>query len=883
MKKFFTLALLALLSLTVQAQDKKTWDFTKDISDETIENTKADSKWNCTMNDDGTVKQINEASKMSGPFIANGTPIKELEGLPLGTAGLSKNNNVILMPGRFRINRKNMELNFPDLKNGQKLTVVGRSANADAGTGGSKAARGIAAKYGYMVRIDEDKESNIMEGANIPGSKGTYTFVYEIQTEETGAVPVAFTMSPDGGIDFTLFMIDEGDPINITKVAYLYTGSTDGDAAFTALKARENTEVTAIDVASQTITAASLQEYTLTVIAASVPADNDNVAVVKEALPWTPTLNLNGNMYAAWGYGVAVDAQPIGVVKDAKSALLKGVNIQEEDGVSFVELASSNIQAVNLGEYFTGDAVPLKEMNLEGAEGEGAIAHLHNEKHNGYAYLPYAADVNDDWSVIFNNVVTTLAESKTEITPAAAPVVKQEFKDQNTNVTISAGRNQPKTQFFYTTDGSDPTVESTLYTDPVNFTAPCTFKAVAIAEGYTVSEVTSLDILIHEQPKTPVIAENRADGKTTITLTCETPDVDIWYNFDETAGNDTLKSTKYTEPFVITMPQNVTAFSVAGGAVFSELTQKRVLVQNPRVVIDVAAHFSAPQWDGTNKAGLTVNNGKGMFSWGASAATMYTGEGTLGTDPETGDEITIYTDADLRDFEVVEEPTKKISGDGEPDAWAEPEWVFKSRGTCLIWQNTGAQTTNFGDDSNYNPSASTDVDPLFPVTKNDIQFYKFQSGEPGNASIETINKYQAPLDVVVLANMAGGPLLVQVSADGAEWKTIGEIAKTGASRMWGKFSAAYDGTDEVYVRVTQTEASGGAKVFDIYIANQGEKSKALLEDLNNELTGIETVADYKTKTTMGIYNINGIRQQTLRRGLNIVVNGDGTVKKVMVK
>ena len=874
MKKFFTLALLALLSLTVQAQDKKTWDFTKDISDETIENTKADSKWNCTMNDDGTVKQINEASKMSGPFIANGTPIKELEGLSLGTAGLSKNNNVILMPGRFRINRKNMELNFPDLKNGQKLTVVGRSANADAGTGGSKAARGIAAKYGYMVRIDEDKESNIMEGANIPGSKGTYTFVYEIQTEETGAVPVAFTMSPDGGIDFTLFMIDEGDPINITKVAYLYSGSTDGDAAFTALKARENTEVTAIDVASQTITAASLQEYTLTVIAASVPADNDNVAVVKQALPWTPTLNLNGNMYAAWGYGVAVDAQPVGVVKDAKSALLKGATIQDADGVSFVELASSNIQAVNLGEYFTGDAAPLKEMNLEGAEGEGAVVHLHNEKHNGYAYLPYAADVTNDWSVIFNNAVTTLAESKAEITPAAAPVVKQEFKDKNTNVTISAGRSLPKTQFFYTTDGSNPTVESTLYTDPVNFTAPCTFKAVAIAEGYTVSEVTSLDILIHEQPKTPNIVAERADGKTTITLTCETPDVDIWYNFSE-AGADTTKSTKYTEPIVITMPQNVTAFSVAGGAVFSELAQQRVLVQNPRVVIDVAGHFEARQWTADNNPdGKAVANGKGMFSWGASAATMYTGDGHTETDPETGDEKTVYGPEDMRELEVCNEPK---NGENEP------EWVLKSRGTCLIWQSLTPQNTNFGDDSNYNPSASTDVDELFPITKNNIQFYKFQGGEPGNASIETINKYQAPLDVVVLANMQGGPLLVQVSADGAEWKTIGEIAKTGASRMWGKFSAAYDGTDEVYVRVTQTEASGGAKVFDIYIANQGEKSKALLEDLNNELTGIETVADHTAKATKGIYNINGIRQQTLRRGLNIVVNGDGTVKKVMVK
>ena len=862
MKKFFTLALLALLSLAVQAQDKKTWDFSKGWSDETLENLEKGSEWN---KDGSSWKETGKFG--SGGFVANGQPIKELIGLERSSAGLSKNNNYLLTGNTFRLNRNNMELKFPSLKNGQKLTIVGRSANATATD------RGVKPMYDYMVRVDDDKDNNLILGSGVEGSKGTYTFVYEIQTAETGEVPVGIKMIT-GGIDFTLFMIDEGDPIKITKVAYLYTGSVDGDIAYNQLKARENTEVTAIDVANQSITAAELQGYTMTVIAANVPADNAAVAVVKESLPWTPTLNLNGNLYAAWGYGAAVEAQSVGVVKDAKSALLKGVTIQEASGINFVELAGSNIQVVNLGEYFAGDAVPLAEMNLEGAEGEGAVVHLHNEKHNGYAYLPYVADVTGDWSVIFNNIATTLTESKTEITPAVAPVITQEFKDKNTNVTISAGRNLPKSKFFYTTDGSDPTEASTLYTDPVNFTAPCTFKAVAIAEGYTLSEVASLDILIHEQPKTPVIAAERADGKTTITLSCETPDVDIWYNFSE-AGNDTLKSTKYTEPFVITMPQNVTAFSVAGGAVFSELAQQRVLVQNPRVVIDVAGHFEARQWTADNNPeGKAVANGKGMFSWGASAATMYTGEGQTVTDPETGDEKTVYGPEDMREQEICNEPK---AGDNDP------EWVLKSRGTCLIWQNLTPQTTNFGNDGNYNPSASTDVDELFPITKNNIQFYKFQAGEPGNASIETIKKYQAPLDVVVLANMQGGPLLVQVSADGAEWTTIGEIAKTGASRMWGKFTAAYDGTDEVYVRVTQTEASGGAKVFDIYVANAGENSKALLDELNKELTGIETVADYKAKATKGIYSINGVRQNGLRRGLNIVVTADGKAKKVLVK
>ena len=851
MKKLFTLALLAILTVGANAQDKKTWDFTKGVSDETIADLQADANWTVTLNDDGSFKQANEATKLSGEFKANGNIIKELAGLSLGTAGLSKNNNVILMPSRFRINRDKMQLNFPKLKGGQTITIVGRSANSSAEN------RGIKASFDYMVRT-EGPEDNL-----IKASLGEVTNVWKVDGDAEQEYDIQFTMIT-GGVDFTLFMIDDGDAIVVSKVAYLYTGSVDGDIAYNQLKARENTEVTAIDVANQSVTAEELEGYTLTVIAASVPADNAAVAIVKESLPWTPTLNLNGNMYAAWGYGTAVEALSVGVVKDSKSAVLKGATIQEADGVNFIELAASNLQAVNLGEYFTGDAAPLKEMNLEGAEGEGAVVHLHNEKHNGYAYLPYAADVTDDWSVIFNNAVTTLAESKTEITPAAAPVVKQEFKDKNTNVTISAGRSLPKTQFFYTTDGSNPTVESTLYTETVNFTAPCTFKAVAIAEGYTVSEVTSLDILIHEQPKTPVIAENRADGKTTITLTCESADVDIWYNFSD-AGIDTLKSTKYTEPIVITMPQNVTAFAVAGGEVFSELAQQRVLVQNPRVVIDVASHFNAT---------YSVGNGNSMFSYGKNGVAMYVGDpaGTT-TDPETGDEIPFYDESQKREYEYLIEGVEN------------PEWYTAACGEGVVYETLTASNSNIGSDDGYNPQASTDVDALFPISKNCVTFYKVVDNP--NAIIQSIGKFQAPLDVVTLANLPNGEVQIYVSADSITWTPVGDpIVKTGYTRMWKKYTRSYDGTDEVYVRVAhskKTSSMDKIHIFDIYIANQGEKSQALLEELNKELTGIETVADYKAKATMGIYNINGIRQQTLHRGLNIVVNGDGTVKKVMVK
>ncbi len=865
MKKTFTLLMLALLAFatSANAQGKKTWDFTKGFSDQTIENLTADPQWAVQTNNDGSFKQANEATKMSGEFKANGEYIKELIGLSLGTAGLKSINNVIIFPKKFRINRDQMQINFPKLANGQTITIVGRSANSSAED------RGIKGSYDYMKLIEGP------EDCLIKASLGEVTLKWKIESESSDSVPVQFTMIK-GGVDFTLFMIDEGDAAKTAKVAYLYNGTA--DATLATLQAREATEVTPIDVTTTTVTSEKLQEYDVTVIATSVPSDNAAVQVAKEALPWTPTLNLNANLYPVWAYGEAVDVDVYAYAKNKKNNLLAGVQFIDDEPNAFPMIAdfdALSMKAVKLGEYFQGDDIVAVDY-VDGEPGENTVIHTHNISHNGYVFVP-GEDPTEEAFTVINNAVTLLQESKSVITATAKPVISQEYKNRNTNVTITASRQQPKVKFYYTTNGSEPTVETgTEYTGTFNITEACTVKAVAIAEGYTVSEVEKLDINIYEQPATPAIAAVEADGSTTITLTCATEDVDIFYNFAEEATNDTLKSTKYTGPVTITMPQYVNAFAVAGGQVWSEVASKRVLVKNPRVVIDVAAHFQATQWTADNNpAGKSVDNGRGVFSWGVNALSMYDGEGTPGTDPETGDETIIYTDEDLRDYEVVNEP-----GDN-------PEWMLKSRGTSLIWQNLTPQTTNFGDANNYNPLYSTDVDKLFPVTKNAIQFYDFIQNEPANGSIETLKKYQAPLDVVVLTNMQGGPLVAQVSTDGVNWNTIGEIEKTGLLRNWSKYTLSYNGTDEVFVRVTQlvpSASKAGAKLFDIYIANQGETSLALLEQLNNEYaTGILAAPVQQRMTPAAIYDLNGRRQTSLQRGINIVRTSDGKVRKVMVK
>ena len=873
MKKLFTLiALLAVTAMGVHAQEKKTWDFTKGLSPETIENLNADAtNWTANGADsDGNTNNWQNAVKPSTtePLKANGEVIAETNHL-LFDIGKNKGNSIHLATTKMRLTRDNTIITFPQLKRGQRVTIVGRSAN------GSATDRGIAPVQDYLTLVDGTTTNGncIFLGNQVDGSLGTYSFTWEVQAESNDPVDVQFQLKPKGGIDFTLFMIDEGDQAKVINVAYVSDGSQDAVSSY--LSARQNTQLTAINAAAMP----SMEElclYDVVVIGPTVPAEGPVAQTLKELLPWTPVLNLNAQLYDTWGYGQPVmPTSEWARIVNMRHALFNNLTIDggeiiSDDDITAIIMSASGepLQGVVLGSYFEGDAVPAVGMEDGDAP---AMMHVHNANHNSYVYLPSVSNYTTSGLAVLENALTLLADSKRDITAATAPSISRVYKDLATEVTIKAP-SLPKAQVYYTTNGKEPTTASTLYEGTFVLTQPCTVKAVAIAEGYTLSSVAELAIEIKEQPKTPAIAYEMEDGKTTVTLNCETEDAVIWYNFDNTT--DTIKSARYAEPFTIQMPQNVTAFSVAGGEVWSEVAEQRVLVRNPRVVIDVAAHFDAANWN-------SWSNGNGVFPWGKTAQQAYEQEETFQYDDQgelvtddNGEPVTITVVGDL----MAEAVTFEEPGD-------EPHWLIKSYGEAVIWQNNGASTDKVGtDEGGYYPSVAEDIDPLFPVTKNDIQFSAVYKNDLPNASIETMTKYQAPLDIVVLANMEGGPLEAQVSADGENWQTVGdEIEKTGKKRMWKKYTRMYDGTDQVFVRLAHRSGSVAEKVFDIYIANQGEQSLALLEQLNAELSGIETVGTAKAKTPAGIYTLGGTRLAKMQRGLNIVVQADGSVRKVMIK
>ena len=853
MKKIFTLTMLALLAVGSANAQRKTWDFTKGFKQTTVDNLKA-AGWT-----DQTEGKIIQSVKRSaaGPltYTISGSEwtCPETEGLTFGAVSANHLNVAYGVDGDkfIWLNGKKAEdyVIIPSIPAGEKVTIVYTTHKSGEARGFKCSTSGFSDAEGNTTFTTTEPATVVLTNNNSDESD--------------------LKISATNGFRIFSIVIGEGDPAVTTNIAYLYTGTQ--DALVAQLQARENTTVTPIDVTTTTLTAEQLQAYTLVVISASVPADNANVAIVKKALPFTPTLNFNANLYPAWGYGEAIALEAaVGLVKNSTHALLKNVEAttegEGEEAISFIELGEG-AKAVNLGEYFENDEAPLMDFS-----DQYAVTHLHNIYHNGYIYFPYGTSTASQQ--VITNAVDMLIESKTEVTKAPAPGIVLEYKNLNTNVTITAANTLVKPHIYYTIDGTEPTEESTEYTGVFNTTKPITVKAVVIAEGYLLSTVASLDVDIREQPKSPVISTSFEDGKTTITLDKGSEAEGLVLYFNMTGSKKIKESDVYQKPFTVTKPTDIYAFCVADGAVWSEVEHKRVVVKNAQVAVDILSHFTTPgSWIKQTDGVTVLSNNGNIFAAGTNDSFSMWKEGTgrTETDPDTGDEVTVY---DEIDWVTSDEPGEN------------PQWMVMTKGQGVLWQNNAPQTDIIGDNEGIYPVSSLDIDDNFPATKNNICFYKFQAGEKPTGVIQSKNKFAGPFDIVMIDNMGSGNLMVEVSTDGNNWTQVGNtVEKSGYSRMWQKDTFHYTGSDEVYVRVSQpSENAGTPKIYDIYVANAGEKSATLKAQYDEEwTTGIETVVDKKVKAATGIYNINGIRQQSLRRGLNIVVMSDGSVRKVMVK
>ena len=868
MKKLFTLMALSLLmSLNVDAQFRKTWDFSKGYSAETKANLNADPNWvsNRTDANTGETTGWKDNAKMSGELMANGVVIEELRGINFSTSGLQNNGNYLLDPTTIRVARKKQAFSLPKLAAGQKVTIVAKSAN------------GTAMDRGFKGNDNMEYIDGPANGI-CPGPDGLCTLVWQVKADVVDSVDI--TISTDmGGLDIQSIVIDDGDEPdveNAKKVAYIADAATiDADMAYIFLSATDGVELTQVDPVAD-ITLDSLQYYDAIVVAPSVAANAGIVPTLKSAIAYEPVLNMNAAMYEAWGYGKPVATSETSVTVPAEMA--DNALFADLDVTSGLELLTDGgITGVSLGEYFANDAVLA-------TAGEAVAVHQHNKDRNTYLFLPYteeglAAANQDVLSVLLGNAVKMVAKTKKAIVATGAPVITKENKDGETTVTIST--TNADASIYYTTDSSEPTTASTLYTEPFTLTEACTVKAIATLDGYLQSNTTSLDIDIMSQAATPVISIEKNADNSVVTLTCATEGAEIYYSYG--VVTDKAKAQKYGEPITLKAePTEIYAFAVAEGYVQSGLASDYVAINSlnaQTIRIDTLTHFDANQtdWFVDNSENGGTGSESAYYYWGKNAWKYYSDEvdhTETVKDSQGNDSIVYYYKPDPAAVRVINPNT--------PNGW-----ILKSAGQVLTGElKLGAEKAVGNGATGRFAETAEDMIGGTP-SKGGITFGGKTSGEPYTASIETTEKYAAPFDVVTYVgngnNGNPGNLEIQVSADGEAWDSIGTVSMASTQRYYKKTRVSCDKTGEYFVRVWQKSGSTKAQVYDIYVLNNGENSKKY----DASTVGIDNVGGSDELVRDEIFSVNGVRLNTLGKGINIIRKhyADGTVKtvKVMVK
>ena len=143
------------------------------------------------------------------------------------------------------------------------------------------------------------------------------------------------------------------------------------------------------------------------------------------------------------------------------------------------------------------------------------------------------------------------------------------------NITISWSTSG--TAIHYTTDGTDPTESSTLYTSPVTINGDATLKAKGWKTDYFPSQVKT-GVYTSKVVKPAFDPDGGTyTGTQYVTMTCDTPGAVIRYTTD---GSDpTESSTVYTTPVEISSNTTVKAKAFKDGCSASDVKSAEYVIQ----------------------------------------------------------------------------------------------------------------------------------------------------------------------------------------------------------------------------------------------------------------------------------------------------------------
>ena len=181
------------------------------------------------------------------------------------------------------------------------------------------------------------------------------------------------------------------------------------------------------------------------------------------------------------------------------------------------------------------------------------------------------------------------------------------------SVQVTLACSTPGATIRYTTDGSDPTSTSPIYSAPFSLTTSASIKVKAFLAGYNDSTIAFANFTITDMPTvaTPTISPNGGSYSSSVlvTLACSTSGALIYYTID---GSDpTTSSTSYQGSFTLTTSVPVKAKAFASGYNPSVTASASFTVNPANISVTVQPSLSGRSFTVDGTTYTTSQN----FSW----------------------------------------------------------------------------------------------------------------------------------------------------------------------------------------------------------------------------------------------------------------------------
>lgn len=860
MKRIFTICLLLTLVFGANAQVRKTWNFMKGFSENTVallaadaENWYGDTKKVYTM---GIKQADNELTAM-------GEVIPETSGLLFGAAGkthiglcLTDGGTACKYEGAVLINGTKSGDYF-------KMPKVGPGSQVAISFYGTKVERGIQVEGGdfdqYVINVNNRLLNDSTQFAN----KDTTMAIIRISPEAPDSVQL--TIKGSGNCEILSIVIDEGDPLEEgANIGYLYDSSYEGYSYDADLIPQlVPAEYTGIDVKDLTSATDVTQFYGYDVLMVSdaIAADHKFVPCIAKLLGYVPMINMNAKIYDTLGWGTTVAKEgglPFILSQGQEtSPLFSTLTIGYDDNSLYLT------NGVAYGYTPTEGSAVANDSVLAYIDGIPAITRHGQYEHNDYFLIPVGiegqAQMTEDFVNLLNNVVEVAKATKAEVTKAITPAFIFEYLDGQTMVTIKQTNKGAVVR--YTLDGSQPDESSPVYTEPFAVTTAATIKAYATCEGYDDSEVAEAEVVIYSQLQAPTISYEKQPGKTLVTIASNAEGASIRWNI--LGSEEESESALYTGVITVTAECDITAFATIENKLNSAATTLSIPVDYITVYTDTLAHMDSNLEE---YGSIDIIARSSYYDTSNKLDSTYI-ETIKVWDEVLGDSV----NKDIYSYEYAVKGTLQYYDFNNG-------WAVGSYGQWI--KNQKKAITNEIDADTYGPVTPFDLG----YTANCLSFYGAgTSYDPMTAWLQTTVKYQAPFDIVTYLSAESGlneAVKIYVSADSITWTQIDSIGTT-YNKQVTRCVTSYEGTDKVYVKMdcaTVTDKPKNVKtlLFDVLLLKPTPYAEGIEEVIG------ETPATENCRVK-GIYDLTGRRMHVenvnmLPAGFYIV---DG--KKVIVK